>query len=157
VTNIFKDLILKLRGKRVEHGEIDKEVVDALYSLLTDVRFDLVEAFYNIAKRRLRELYDLYSMTMLKFDKLIQLLRRLLNRPVEYDLKRLSDNEINSYIYTLPLELSIAIRSLIQNTKMLKEFSQSTTQHYLKSIISNIDDYIEDIAKYTDKILSNKN
>jgi len=50
VTNIFKDLILKLRGKRVEHGEIDKEVVDALYSLLTDVRFDLVEAFYNIAK-----------------------------------------------------------------------------------------------------------
>jgi hypothetical protein len=157
VINIFKDLILKLRGKRVEHEAIDKEVLDVLYSLLIDVRFDLVEAFYNIAKRRLRELYDLYSMTMLKFDKLLQLLRRLLNRPVEYDLKRLSDNEINNYIYTLPLELSISIRSLIQNTKMLKEFSQSTTQHYLKSIISNIDDYIEDIAKYTDMILSNKN
>lgn len=151
---MLRDFLLRFRGRKAVERATDREVVDALYNLLASVRFDLVEAFYSITRRRLRELYDPYSMTMLKFDKLLQLLRRLLNRPVEYDLKRLSDTEIENYIYSLPLELSMAVRSLIQNTKMLKEFSQSTTQHYLKSIISTIDGYIDDIAKHTDKLLN---
>ncbi len=144
---------MKFKGKRDIEKSIDRETIYTLYILLADVRFDLVEAFYNIARRRLRELYDLYSMVMLKFDKLLQLLRRLLNKPLEYDLKRLTDSEIDKYVYTLPLELSMTMRSLIQNSKMLKEFSQITTQHYLKSIINTIDDYIENIAKYANKML----
>lgn len=150
---MFKDFLLKLRGKKGIQETVDRETMYAIYNLLIDVRFDLVEAFYNIARRRLRELYDLYSMTMLKFDKLLQVLRRLLGRPIEYSLKRLTDDEVDKLIYTLPLELSMTMRSLIQNSKMLKEFSQSTPQHYLKSIINIIDDCIEDIAKYTDKML----
>lgn len=92
-------------------------------------------------------------MTMLKFDKLLQLLRRIVNRPVEYDLRRLADDEVEKYIYMLPLELSMTVRSLIQSSRMLNEFSQTTTQHYLKSMINTIDDYIESIVRYADKIL----
>ncbi|MEM2221784.1 MAG: hypothetical protein QXU34_08485 [Ignisphaera sp.] len=101
---MFKDFLLKLRGKKGVHGTL-------------------------------------------------QALRRLLDKPIEYGLKRLTDDEVDKFIYTLPLELSMTMRSLIQNSKMLKEFSQSTPQHYLKSIINIIDDCIEDVAKYADKIL----
>ncbi|MCS7112206.1 MAG: hypothetical protein N3D82_04245 [Ignisphaera sp.] len=145
---------MRLRNKRDVERNIDSEVMYALYNLLNDVRFELVEAFYNIAKRRLRELYDLYSITMLKFDKLLQLLRRLMDKPVEYNLNKLTNSEVDKYIYALPLELSITMRSLIQSSKMLNEFSQTTTQHYLKSMLNTIDDCIEDIARYADKMFN---
>ncbi|ADM27279.1 hypothetical protein Igag_0441 [Ignisphaera aggregans DSM 17230] len=150
---MFRDILNRLRGKRVDISSMDRESLQIVYRILYDVRIDLVEAFYKIKDRRLRDIYDPFSMLMLKLDKLIQYLRRILGEPLYAKYDRLSQEDIENYIYKLPLELSITLRNLIHNSRMLKDFASSSATYYLKSMLSNIDDEVEDIAKHIDSII----
>ncbi len=153
MSKMFRDILNRLRGKRVNISAMDRETLWIIYRILYDARIELVEAFYKIKDRRLRDIYDPFSMLMLKLDKLIQYLRRILGEPLYAKYDRISQEDIENYIYKLPLELSMILRNLMQNSKMLRDFASDSATYYLKSILNNIDDEIEDVAKHIDSFI----
>lgn len=150
---MFKNILARFRTKKATDLMIDKEVLQGIYRLLHSLRRDLVESFYLIVERRLRETYDPFAFMMLKYDKVLQFLRRVLNEDLYATYPRLTPREIEELIQKLPLEVASTMRSLIQSTKLLKEFASTTSPPYVISIIKNLGDVVEDIAKYLDKVI----
>lgn len=140
----LKDVLTRIRRKSAS-SEISKEEALAAYAILLGVRKEMVDSFYNIANRRLRELYDSFSMTMLKLDKIIQTLRRTLGDNIIVNGEKLERGNVDEYLQKLSLEASMAFRSLIQNAKLLKEFSQSLPPQYLKAMLKGVDDAIDKV------------
>jgi len=91
---------------------------------------------------------------LLKYDKIIQFLRRILDEDLYTKHQKLSPQEVEEIILKLPLDVASTIRNLIQASKLLKEFSSSTSTPYIISIIKSINDIADDIAKYLDKIVN---
>ncbi|MEL9940722.1 MAG: hypothetical protein QW632_04070 [Ignisphaera sp.] len=146
----LKDVLTRIRRKST--SEISKEEALAAYAILLGVRKEMVDSFYNIANRRLRELYDSFSMTMLKLDKIIQTLRRMLGDSITVDGEKLGRGNFDEYLQKLSLEASMAFRSLIQNTKLLKEFSQSSPPQYLKAMLKGVDDAIDKVINVLENL-----
>ncbi|MDK6028959.1 hypothetical protein QPL79_06245 [Ignisphaera sp. 4213-co] len=141
----LREVLMKIRRKGANEMSIEETL--AAYRLLLHVRKDLVESFYNIAERRLREVYDDFSMTMLKLDKTIQTLRRILENEAKISIDESKTFSIDENIQKLSLETSLAFRSLLQNAKLLKEFSQSMPHQYLRAILRGVDDAIDKVIK----------
>ncbi|MEM2200841.1 MAG: hypothetical protein QW552_02830 [Ignisphaera sp.] len=133
---------------------VSKDMLRDIYKLLQSVRLDLVESFYRIKDRKLREAYDPFAFMLLKYDKIIQFLRRILDEDLYTKHQKLSPQEVEEIILKLPLDVASTIRNLIQASKLLKEFSSSTSTPYIISIIKSINDIADDIAKYLDKIVN---
>jgi len=150
---MFKNVLTRFRNKKPTEISVDREILLYIYKMLYDMRLDLVECFYNIKNRRLRELYDGFALMMIKLDKTIQFLRRVLNEDLYAKYDKLSSNEINEIMTKLPVEVSISLRSLVQNIKLLKEFSVIAASPYINTIIKSINEIIDDIAKYLDRVV----
>jgi hypothetical protein len=150
---MFKNILAKFRSKKGTEIQIDKEIIHYIYRILVDLRYDLVDSFYRIKDRRLREVYDSFAFMMLKYDKVLQFLRRTLNEDLYAKYPRLTPKEIEDLIQKLPLEVASTMRSLVQVTKLLKEFSLSAPPSYIISTIKNLNDVVDDLAKYLDKVI----
>ena len=150
---MFKNILAKFRSKKGTEIQIDKEIIYYIYRILVDLRYDLVDSFYRIKDRRLREVYDSFAFMMLKYDKVLQFLRRTLNEDLYAKYPRLTPKEIEDLIQKLPLEVASTMRSLVQVTKLLKEFSLSAPPSYIISTIKNLNDVVDDLAKYLDKVI----
>jgi hypothetical protein len=140
----LKEVLTKILKKS---NTIDREEMKAIYRVLLEIRRELVDAFYIIAERKLRELYDGFSMTMLKLDKTIQVLRRALGEPVNTTYTRLKKAELEEELKKLSPELSQALRTLIYSTELLKEFAQSMPYYYLRAVVKSIDDNVDRAIK----------
>jgi hypothetical protein len=140
----LKEVLTKILKKS---NTIDREEMKAIYRVLLEIRRELVDAFYIIAERKLRELYDGFSMTMLKLDKTIQVLRRALGEPVNTTYTRLKKAELEEELKKLSPELSQALRTLIYSTELLKEFAQSMPYYYLRAVVKSIDDNVDRAVK----------
>jgi hypothetical protein len=150
---MFKNILAKFRSKKGTEIQIDREIIYCIYRILVDLRYDLVDSFYRIKDRRLREIYDSFAFMMLKYDKVLQFLRRTLNEDLYAKYPRLTPKEIEDLIQKLPLEVASTMRSLVQVTKLLKEFSLSAPPSYIISTIKNLNDVVDDLAKYLDKVI----
>ncbi|MEM2297228.1 MAG: hypothetical protein QW775_02915 [Ignisphaera sp.] len=151
---MFKNILARFRNKRTVDIMVSKDMLRDIYKLLQSVRLDLVESFYRIKDRKLREAYDPFAFMLLKYDKIIQFLRRILDEDLYTKHQKLSPQEVEEIILKLPLDVASTIRNLIQASKLLKEFSSSTSTPYIISIIKSINDIADDIAKYLDKIVN---
>jgi hypothetical protein len=140
----LKEVLTKILKKS---NTIDREEMKAIYRVLLEIRRELVDAFYIIAERKLRELYDGFSMTMLKLDKTIQVLRRALGEPVNTTYTRLKKAELEEELKKLSSELSQVLRTLIYSTELLKEFAQSMPHYYLRAVVKSIDDNVDRAIK----------
>ncbi|MCC6056326.1 MAG: hypothetical protein LM583_06590 [Desulfurococcaceae archaeon] len=140
----LKEVLTKILKKS---NTIDREEMKAIYRVLLEIRRELVDAFYIIAERKLRELYDGFSMTMLKLDKTIQVLRRALGEPVNTTYTRLKKAELEEELKKLSPELSQVLRTLIYSTELLKEFAQSMPYYYLRAVVKSIDDNVDRAIK----------
>ncbi|MEM3979996.1 MAG: hypothetical protein QXF79_01905, partial [Ignisphaera sp.] len=76
---MFKNIFTRFRNKKAVDITVSKDVLWDIYKLLQSVRLDLVESFYRIKDRKLREVYDPFVFMLLKYDKILQFLRRILN------------------------------------------------------------------------------
>jgi hypothetical protein len=150
---MFKNILARFRTKKATDVKVDKEIIQCIYRILLSLRQDLVDSFYRIKDRRLREVFDPFAFMMLKYDKVLQFLRRVLNEDLYAKYPKLSSKELEELILKSPLEVASIIRSLIQSTKLLKEFASSTSAPYIISVIKNIGDIVDDLAKYLDKIV----
>jgi hypothetical protein len=150
---MFKNILAKFRSKKCTEIQIDREIIYCIYRILVNLRYDLVDSFYRIKDRRLREVYDSFAFMMLKYDKVLQFLRRTLNEDLYAKYPRLTPKEIEDLIQKLPLEVASTMRSLVQVTKLLKEFSLSASPSYIISTIKNLNDVVDDLAKYLDKVI----
>jgi len=150
---MFKNILARFRTKKATDVKVDKEIIQCIYRILLSLRQDLVDSFYRIKDRRLREVFDPFAFMMLKYDKVLQFLRRVLNEDLYAKYPKLSSKELEELILKSPLEVASIIRSLIQLTKLLKEFASSTSAPYIISVIKNIGDIVDDLAKYLDKIV----
>lgn len=150
---MFKNVFTRFRSKKPMGVDIDKNVLFSIYILLHHTRLDIVDGFYHIKNRKLRELYDNYAFMMIKLDKTIQFLRRILNEDLYTRHDRLKDNEINEIIAKLPIEISAPIRNLVQNARLLKEFTASLPSPYINSVIKNVSDMIDSVAGYLDNVI----
>lgn len=144
---------MKFRSKKPTEIGVSKEILLYIYKLLHSVRRDIVEGFYNIKNRRLRELYDSFAFMMIKLDKTIQFLRRVLNEDLYANHVKLDSDEMNEIMTKLPIEVSITLRNLVQNVKLLKEFSASAAPPYINMVIKNISEMVDDVGKYLDKVI----
>ncbi|MEM1644330.1 MAG: hypothetical protein QXL96_00430 [Ignisphaera sp.] len=151
---MFKNIFTRFRNKKAVDITVSKDVLWDIYKLLQSVRLDLVESFYRIKDRKLREVYDPFVFMLLKYDKILQFLRRILNEDLYAKYQKLSPQETEEIILKLPLDVASTIRNLVQASKLLKEFASTTSAPYIISIIKSISDVIDDIAKYLDKIVS---
>jgi hypothetical protein len=140
-------LIDALSRIRKKSSTMSKEEMLAVYRVLLEIRRELVDAFYIIAERKLRELYDGFSMTMLKLDKTIQVLRRTLGEPASTTYSRLKRGEVDEMLEKMPLELSQTLRSLMHSAGLLEEFAQSMPQHYLRAVLKGVDDHVDKVIK----------
>lgn len=150
---MFKNILARFRTKKAVDIMVDKEILQCTYKLLQSLRQDLVDSFYRIKDRKLREVYDPFAYMMLKYDKTLQFLRRILNEDLYAKYSKPTSQEVEEAILKLPLEVASIMRSLIRATKLLKEFALTTSAPYIISIIKNIEDAVEDIAKYLDKVV----
>jgi hypothetical protein len=150
---MFKNILARFRTKKATDVKVDREIIQCIYRILLSLRQDLVDSFYRIKDRRLREVFDPFAFMMLKYDKVLQFLRRVLNEDLYAKYPKLSSKELEELILKSPLEVASIIRSLIQSTKLLKEFASSTSAPYIISVIKNIGDIVDDLAKYLDKIV----
>lgn len=151
---MFKNILARFRSKRTVDIMVSKDMLRDIYRVLQSVRLDLVESFYRIKDRKLREVYDPFAFMLLKYDKIIQFLRRILGEDLYAKHQKLNPQEIEEIILKLPLDVASTIRNLIQASKLLKEFSSSTSAPYIISIIKSVNDVADDIAKYLDKIVN---
>lgn len=152
--DVIRGLLERMRNKRLEPCTPSAEALALLYKVMCNVRVELVESFYNIAERRLRSLYDDYAAMMLKFDKLAQLLRRLLSEPMHAKYPKLSNQEIEEKIYAYyPLEVVLAVKSLLQSVRALREASGSVGAPYLKALIRSVEDSVEEVARGVERLL----
>ncbi|MCI4436661.1 MAG: hypothetical protein JHC33_07640 [Ignisphaera sp.] len=142
---VLKEALAKIKKRSVQ---LSREEIEASYVVLLAVREELVESFYNIAERRLRELYDEYAFMMLKLDKVIQLLRRILEKPTTASSQKPKHEEIEENLSKLQPNLAQALRLLLQSAKMLREFSNSMPSYYLRVLIKNINDQIDKVIKF---------
>jgi hypothetical protein len=140
-------LIDALSRIRKKSSTMSKEEMLAVYRVLLEIRRELVDAFYIIAERKLRELYDGFSMTMLKLDKTIQVLRRTVGEPASTTYSRLKRGEVDEMLEKIPLELSQTLRSLMHSAGLLEEFAQSMPQHYLRAVLKGVDDHVDKVIK----------
>jgi hypothetical protein len=140
-------LIDALSRIRKKSNTMSKEEMLAVYRVLLEIRRELVDAFYIIAERKLRELYDGFSMTMLKLDKTIQVLRRTVGEPASTTYSRLKRGEVDEMLEKIPLELSQTLRSLMHSAGLLEEFAQSMPQHYLRAVLKGVDDHVDKVIK----------
>jgi|UniRef100_A0A7J3Z8E4 hypothetical protein len=140
-------LIDALSRIRKKSSTMSKEEMLAVYRVLLEIRRELVDAFYIIAERKLRELYDGFSMTMLKLDKTIQVLRRTVGEPASTTYSRLKRGEVDEMLEKIPLELSQTLRSLIHSAGLLEEFAQSMPQHYLRAVLKGVDNHVDKVIK----------
>jgi hypothetical protein len=140
-------LIDALSRIRKKSSTMSKEEMLAVYRVLLEIRRELVDAFYIIAERKLRELYDGFSMTMLKLDKTIQVLRRTVGEPASTAYSRLKRGEVDEMLEKIPLELSQTLRSLMHSAGLLEEFAQSMPQHYLRAVLKGVDDHVDKVIK----------
>jgi hypothetical protein len=140
-------LIDALSRIRKKSSTMSKEEMLAVYRVLLEIRRELVDAFYIIAERKLRELYDGFSMTMLKLDKTIQVLRRTVGEPASTTYSRLKRGEVDEMLEKIPLELSQTLRSLMHSAELLEEFAQSMPQHYLRAVLKGVDDHVDKVIK----------
>jgi len=146
----LKDALARIKRKS---STMSKEEMAAAYKVLLEIRGELVDSFYIIAERRLRELYDGFSMTMLKLDKTIQVLRRALGEPISTTHPKLKKSELEEELQKLSPDLSQALRSLMHSTGLLKEFAQSMPQHYLRAIMRGVDDNIDRTIKLLSDVI----
>jgi hypothetical protein len=146
----LKDALARIKRKS---STMSKEEMAAAYKVLLEIRGELVDSFYIIAERRLRELYDGFSMTMLKLDKTIQVLRRALGEPISITHPKLKKSELEEELQKLSPDLSQALRSLMHSTGLLKEFAQSMPQHYLRAIMRGVDDNIDRTIKLLSDVI----
>ncbi|MEM1560850.1 MAG: hypothetical protein QXN35_04805, partial [Ignisphaera sp.] len=130
---MFKNILARFRNKRTVDIMVSKDMLRDIYKLLQSVRLDLVESFYRIKDRKLREAYDPFAFMLLKYDKIIQFLRRILDEDLYTKHQKLSPQEVEEIILKLPLDVASTIRNLIQASKLLKEFSSSTSTPYIIS------------------------
>jgi hypothetical protein len=142
---VLKEALAKIKKRSVQ---LSREEIEASYNVLLAVREELVESFYNIAERRLRELYDEYAFMMLKLDKVIQLLRRILEKPTTASSQKPKHEEIEENLSKLQPNLAQALRLLLQSAKMLREFSNSMPSYYLRVLIKNVNDQIDKVIKF---------
>jgi hypothetical protein len=142
---VLKEALAKIKKRSVQ---LSREEIEASYNVLLAVREELVESFYNIAERRLRELYDEYAFMMLKLDKVIQLLRRILEKPTTASSQKPKHEEIEENLSKLQPNLAQTLRLLLQSAKMLREFSNSMPSYYLRVLIKNINDQIDKVIKF---------
>jgi len=140
-------LIDALSRIRKKSSTMSKEEMLAVYRVLLEIRRELVDAFYIIAERKLRELYDGFSMTMLKLDKTIQVLRRTVGEPASTTYSRLKRGEVDEMLEKIPLELSQTLRSLIHSAGLLEDFAQSMPQHYLRAVLKGVDNHVDKVIK----------
>jgi hypothetical protein len=140
-------LIDALSRIRKKSSTMSKEEMLAVYRVLLEIRRELVDAFYIIAERKLRELYDGFSMTMLKLDKTIQVLRRTVGEPASTTYSRLKRGEVDEMLEKIPLELSQTLRSLMHSAGLLEEFAQSMPQNYLRAVLKGVDDHVDKVIK----------
>lgn len=150
---MFKNVFTKFRTKKASNTAIDRDTVWCIYRILQNIRIDIVESFYLLKDRKLREIYDNFAMMMLKFDKLIQFLRRVLNEDLYAKYPRLNTQEVGDMISKLPIEIAPAMRSLVHTAKLLKEFAIIAPAPYIDSAIKSINSLVDDLAKYIDKVI----
>uniref|UniRef100_A0A7C2VHI0 Uncharacterized protein n=1 Tax=Ignisphaera aggregans TaxID=334771 RepID=A0A7C2VHI0_9CREN len=151
---MFKNVIARFRHKKIEEITVSIEVLRSVYKILHSVRKDLVESFYHIKDRKLREVYDYFAFMMLKYDKTLQFLRRALNEDLYTAYPRLTPQELEKELAILPMEMASTMRSLVQMAKLLKEFSIAASPPYINSAIKQLENIVEDIAKYLDRAIS---
>lgn len=151
---MFKNILTRFRNKKATDIMVSKDLLWDIYRLFQSVRLDLVESFYKIKDRKLREVYDPFAFMLLKYDKILQFLRRILGEDLYAKYQKLSPQETEEIISKLPLDVASTIRNLVQASKLLKEFASTTSAPYIISIIKSISDVTDDIAKYLDKIIS---
>jgi len=119
---MFKNILARFRNKRTVDIMVSKDMLRDIYKLLQSVRLDLVESFYRIKDRKLREAYDPFAFMLLKYDKIIQFLRRILDEDLYTKHQKLSPQEVEEIILKLPLDVASTIRNLIQASKLLRNF-----------------------------------
>lgn len=144
---------MKFRSKKATDISADRGVLQILYRLLQSHRPDIVDAFYCIKDRRLREAYDSFAFMMIKLDKLIQFLRRILNEDLYTTYPRPSPRELDELLFKLPIEMVLVVRNFIQTVKLLKELAPTMPAPYINSIVKSLGDIIDDMAKYIDRIV----
>lgn len=150
---MFKDVLSRLRSKKTTEIVVDKETLWIIYRLLYNVRLDAIEVFQRIKNRKLKEVYDNLSFMMIKIDKIIQFLRRILNDDLYIKYLKLSSQELENYIIKLPTDVALTIRRLIQMLKLLKEFASTAPPPYINSIVKSVSSIIDDIAKHIDRFV----
>lgn len=148
---MFREVFAKFKNKKGSEIRVGRDVLQAIYRILHSARLDLVEIFYIIKDRKLRDVYDNYAFMMIRMDKTIQFLRRILNEDLYAKYPKLTPQEMNEYLFKLPSEVSVSIRNLVQTIRLLKEFALSMHSHYINSVIKSISDILDSIAKYLNK------
>ncbi len=132
---VVKDLLARFRRRSLDN-ESKKVVASCLYNELTRIRRMLVEAFDYMSERRLRELYDIFSLTMLHFDKLHQLMRRLGG-----------SQRIENCLEVVPMELLFALRKLESIANRLRLLAPSASMEQLRYTIIELSNAIDEIAR----------
>lgn len=150
---MLKNVFTKFRTKKASSTSIDRDTIWCIYRILQSVRIDMVESFYLIKDRRLRELYDNFAIMMLKFDKLVQFLRRILNEDLYAKYPKLSPQGIEEMISKLPIEVASTMRNFVHTIRLLKEFAAIASVPYINSVIKSTSSIVDDIAKYIDKAI----
>lgn len=150
---MFKNVFTRFKTKKATSTAIDRDTIWCIYRILQSIRVDIVESFYLIKDRRLREVYDNFAIMMLKFDKVVQFLRRILNEDLYAKYPRLNSKEVEDMISKLPIEIASTIRSLTHTVKLLKEFAAIASAPYINSIIKSVSSIIDEIVKYLDKVV----
>ncbi len=122
------------------------ELLQSIFCFLSRVRDILVEAFENLKDRRLREVYDVFSMMMLHFDKLHQFLRRI--SKVNED--SCTERDVN--VMYAP-EIAVMLRQLQNIALALNDYAKGASPQSIIQIIYTMDSLVNDLASMIEKLL----
>ncbi len=140
----IRDLLNRFR-KREEIPYLTQDTLKALYMIMGKCREMLVKSFINIKDRKLREVYDAFSFMMLHYDKLFQFIRRCCGAPLYDD--SYTNIDVEPYLAQLPLELAIRMRRVVTYIEMLYKSSSTASSSEIKTLVLELDNAIEDIAR----------
>ena len=149
VCAMLRDIFSIFRRKEVKYEELSREALQNLFFVLHASRRNLVDSFYELKNRRLREVYDYFSMMMLSFDKLYQFIRRIAGLPLYVDELAESSclrDGIDACLSSLPTELAMQGRRVYTLSKNLVSVSSTYPPSAIKNLIMEFRNLVEELA-----------
>jgi len=146
---MLRDIFSIFRRKEIRYEELSRDALQGLFFVLYASRRNLVDAFYELKSRRLREVYDYFSMMMLSFDKLYQFIRRTAGLPLYVDeiaeQSCLRDG-VEKCLSMLPTELAIQSRRLYTLSKNLLASASMYPPNAIRNLVIQFKNLVEDLA-----------